>query len=305
MGGSMSFLAAETIKLIQDTLSYLHDEHPSFILASQEDADYFRKNSEFRMLNAEIKADPTPVFAKTSAPSPETPKPQAAVPAQTAEFRMLNAEIKADPTPVFAKTSAPTPENPKLHAAVPTQTIESTHSKAREPYSFRIQNSEFNISSEFRQVFVRVFPQFPLIDEIPSDAIAVKIANRWKTKNKTAPISILVLHEPPEQKALLEQVAVALDVSFGSARVIAAEPIEKEKQWEAFLSVSDLKCIVVCDYTLWQLNGLMAHYKENPTQGSRALGSVPLFLLPDLSLYLKDPQLKRSLWKALCQKLSS
>jgi len=152
---------------------------------------------------------------------------------------------------------------------------------------------------------LEAFPGYPVIDAIPSDAIAIKIAERWKTKNKTAPISILSLHEPPEQRALLEQVAKALDVTFGSARVINAEPIEKEKQWDAFLSVPDLKIVVACDYTLWQLNSLMGSYKENPTQGSRSLNGVSLFLLPDLSLYLKDPLLKRSLWKALCQKLSS
>jgi hypothetical protein len=43
----------------------------------------------------------------------------------------------------------------------------------------------------------------------------------------------------------------------------------------------------------------MHFYKETPAQGTRTLGNIPLFLLPDLSLYLKDPLLKRSLWKAL------
>jgi hypothetical protein len=65
-----------------------------------------------------------------------------------------------------------------------------------------------------------------------------------------------------------------------------------------------LKWVIVCDYSLWQLRGLMQFYKETPAQGTRMLGNVPIFLLPDLSLYLKDPLLKRSLWKALCQKFS-
>ncbi|MES2273555.1 MAG: hypothetical protein V4487_05150, partial [Chlamydiota bacterium] len=134
---------------------------------------------------------------------------------------------------------------------------------------------------------------------------ARKIASRWKTKNKTAPISLLSFQEPPEQKALLEQIALALDVCFGPARLIHAETVEKENQWEAFLSVPDLKIAIVCDYSLWQMKGLMHFYKENPTAGTRQLGSTPVFLLPDLSLYLKDPLLKRSLWKALCQKISS
>lgn len=158
--------------------------------------------------------------------------------------------------------------------------------------------------SSVRNVLSVVAPELAILNEIPSDATAQKIAERWKTKNQTAPISILVFQEPPEQRALLEQIAKALDVVFGPAKLISADGIEKEKQWEAFLSVADLKMIIVCDYTLWQLNGLMHFYKEMPAQGMRILGTVPLFLLPDLALYLKDPLLKRSLWKALCQKFS-
>lgn len=158
--------------------------------------------------------------------------------------------------------------------------------------------------STVRNVLSIVAPELAILNDIPSDITARKIAERWKTKNQTAPISILVYQEPPEQRNLLEEMALALDVYFGPAKIVNAESIEKEKQWEAFLSVADLKMIIVCDYTLWQLNGLMQFYKETPAQGTRILGNVPLFLLPDLSLYLKDPLLKRSLWKALCQKFS-
>lgn len=158
--------------------------------------------------------------------------------------------------------------------------------------------------SSIRAILSVVAPELKILNEIPSDAIAKKISERWKTKNQTAPISILLYQEPPEQRVLLEQIAKALDVYFGPAKIVSAETIEKEKQWEAFLSVADLKMVIVCDYTLWQLNGLMHFYKETPAQGIRQLGQAPLFLLPDLSLYLKDPLLKRSLWKALCQKFS-
>ncbi len=158
--------------------------------------------------------------------------------------------------------------------------------------------------SGVRNILSVVAPELAILNEIPNDAMAKKISERWKTKNQSAPISILVYQEPPEQRALLDQVARALDVYFGPAKIVQAEGIEKDKQWGAFLSVADLKMVIVCDYTLWQLNGLMQFYKETPAQGVRVLGNVPIFLLPDLSLYLKDSLLKRSLWKALCQKLS-
>jgi len=167
-----------------------------------------------------------------------------------------------------------------------------------------ISNAPVIDFSSLRSFLSVIAPELAILNEIPSDAIAKKISERWKTKNQTAPISILSWQEPPAQRTLLEQIAKALDVSFGGAKLVAAESIEKEKQWEAFLSVADLKMVIVCDYTLWQLNGLMQFYKETPAQGIRTLGNVPLFLLPDLSLYLKDHLLKRSLWKALCQKFS-
>jgi hypothetical protein len=158
--------------------------------------------------------------------------------------------------------------------------------------------------SGVRNLLSIVAPELSILNEIPSDAIAKKISERWKTKNQTAPISILSFQEPGPQKVLLEQVAKALDVYFGPVKIVNAEGIEKEKQWETFLSVPELKWIIVCDYSLWQLQGLMQFYKETPAQGTRMLGNIPIFLLPDLSLYLKDPLLKRSLWRALCQKFS-
>ena len=167
------------------------------------------------------------------------------------------------------------------------------------------ENASFLGWGWFNSLFSKIAPELPIIGEIPSDANAKKISTRWKTKNQSSPISLLSFQEPAAQKTLLEEVAKALDVYFGGARLVQAEGIEKEKQWEAFLSTAGLKVVIACDYTLWQLNGLMAFYKENPTQGIRTLGGISLFLLPDLSLYLKDPLLKRSLWKALCQKLSS
>lgn len=158
---------------------------------------------------------------------------------------------------------------------------------------------------DVRKVWGKIQPNVPILEEAPSDEIAKKIAERWKTKNAVAEISILSYHEPPVQKALLEEIAKAINILLAPAQIVQAEPIEKEKQWETFLSTKSLKLMVACDYTLWQLGNLMQHYRENPSQKTRKLGSIPIFLLPDLSLYLKDPLLKRSLWKALCQTISS
>ncbi len=152
-----------------------------------------------------------------------------------------------------------------------------------------------------RPFFEKNLPELVLIDPIPDDRIARQIANRWKTKNQAAPISILTSGELPKHKIFLSEIALALDAFCSPAKLIEAEAIEKENGWKLFLSSDHLKLILICDSTLWQLASLRQFYKENPAMGNRVLGSTPVFLLPDLSLYLKDPLLKRSLWNNLCR----
>ncbi len=253
-------LSHESLNLL---VEYIKEQGP-YVLASPEDANYFRKSKKAQ--------PPKPAAVQES---PLQPRP------------IVRAEKQEqNEPPLSSKTAAPSPL---------AQILAPPEPPLRKP--------SFDLSS-VRNVLSVVAPELVILNEIPSDTIARKISERWKTKNQSAPISILVYQEPPEQRALLEQIAKALDVYFGPAKIVQAEGIEKEKQWGAFLSVADLKTILVCDYTLWQLGGLMQFYKETPAQGIRILGNVPVFLLPDLSLYLKDPLLKRSLWKALCQKFS-
>ena len=158
--------------------------------------------------------------------------------------------------------------------------------------------------SSVRALLAKIAPEIAIVDEIPSDLTARKIATRWKTKNQSAPISILSGGELPQYKAFLQELTIALDVYFGPAKIIEAEAIEKEKQWESFLNAEGLKLIIACDSSLWQLQELRKFYRETPAAATRTVGKIPLFLLPDLSLYFKEPLLKRSLWNALVQKCS-
>ncbi|MBI3508293.1 MAG: hypothetical protein HY069_01470 [Chlamydiia bacterium] len=246
------------LQLTRQLLTVLQN-HKGPILASPEEADFFRKHYK------KTTRRPPPIIAKTPPPIETPPPPLLATPV-------------APPLPPSKKIALEEP--PPLPPPAP-------------------------IRSEIRLIFEKIAPHFPLIADIPNDSQAQKIAHRWKTKNQSAPISILSYAEPPEHKKFLEHMARAIDLSFGSAKLIVVDGIEKEKQWEAFLSVPDLKWILCCDYTLWQLSELMRHFREIPASSKRFLGKVPLFLLPDLTLYLKDPLLKRSLWKALCQTLAS
>lgn len=170
------------------------------------------------------------------------------------------------------------------------------------------KKTEFWDFAHLHKIVSQCLPEIKVLPTIPNDAIAYQIAGRWKTKNQVAPVTVLSFGETAETQQFLEQVTKALDAYFGPAKMILAENIEKENQWEALLSVKELKMILLCDHALWQLKSLLPFYKENPAPsggGKRFLGDVPLFLLPDLTLYLKDCALKKSLWHMLSEKIRS
>jgi hypothetical protein len=263
-------------------VAYIQEEN--FYLASQDDADFFRRLTEKKPIQS-------PLIEKPKLNN--LPKTQAFVSNVTLKAAVMEPtlEPKIDVEPKIEKPKPQLKPKPIINKV-------EIKEEFQDPIKQTLENFD-----DIRRIVSIVAPEFGPIDEIPSDMLAQKISTRWKTKNQTAPISILSFAESDEQKALLEKIAIAIDVYFGPAKLIHAETIEKEKQWDAFLSVEELKTIICCDHTLWQLS-LVKHYKENPQDSKRMLGNKDLFLLPDLSLYMKDPSLKRSLWKALCQKFS-
>lgn len=269
------------LNLISNILEILEEE--PIILADKDVAQFFRqKTVKKEQINSQNLF--TPTQTKNQVPVPKS---------EPERIETLK------PIPVPAEKSIQPPIFKPLEKIQNETTLEKEDFKSNPALSL-----EGLDTASMKAVFGKIFPNIPLVFSIPSDLEAKKIASSWKTKNKTAPISIITFGEPKEQKQLLQQIAKAINVHFGSCKLVEAETIEKEKQWLTFLESTDLKWIIICDHSLWQLSNLMSFFKENPAQNSKMLGNTPLFLLSDLSLYLKDPSLKRSLWKALCMRLS-
>jgi len=260
----VSFPITEALDLIRSALFLLRRE--TVILASAEDADYFRSQW-------------TPSVSSSIASTQTAIQQSASFPSQS---KLLTSIVSSLPL------------------------ASSTNSVKKEKESSSQKNSDSRPHIDFfmRSIVAKVAPEIVLIDEIPEDAVAKTTANRWKTKQQSAPISVLSYNDPPEHKAFLIEIIDALNVYCEEARLVDAETIEKEKQWSAFFSTGNIKYIIACGFTLWQLHDLKQFYTETPSQEMRMLGNIPLFLLPDLSLYLREPSLKRSLWKSLCQKLT-
>ncbi len=299
---------------ILTSLLSLLEEAGSYVLATPEDANYFRTAKRIQQQTKEnVIAAPAPKPIERELPITviDTPLPKPIVMTAPLPSKPSFKEVLPPLKPIEELSPKEGRDSPTAKGRqVPCRNwVDSSANSAlngRDCARAAVHKEDtpsFSLSA-VRHLLSIVAPELAILNDIPNDDLAKKIADRWKTKNQSAPISILLFQEPPEQRALLEQIARALDVYFGPAKIVNAEKIEKDKQWEAFLSVADLKIVIVCDHTLWQLSHLMQFYKETPASGVRTLGNVPLFLLPDLSLYLKDPLLKRSLWKALCQKIT-
>lgn len=153
---------------------------------------------------------------------------------------------------------------------------------------------------DIKTLFREKFPAHPLAEVPPSDEAAKVLLQKKKKKETDHEILLLSFNEPPQQTLFLQNLARALEIRCGSTHIVSAFNSEKENLWTALLNGKTLKLIIACDYALYELKQLMSYYKESPG-AFRYLNNIPLLLISDLSLYLKEPKLKPSLWKAICE----
>lgn len=158
---------------------------------------------------------------------------------------------------------------------------------------------------EFWKLFPNLFPELALIESIPSDSAALKIKNAWLNDQMIPPVIILSFQDEEQQIAFLKNMAQAISVRFAPARVFSATKFENENCWENILKSPGLRLVIASDYGLYLQPGLMHFYSEILQQGKHFLNHIPLLLLSDLSLYLKEPQLKSLLWRAICNEFAA
>ncbi|NGX33767.1 MAG: hypothetical protein K1060chlam1_00108 [Candidatus Anoxychlamydiales bacterium] len=148
------------------------------------------------------------------------------------------------------------------------------------------------------------FPNISILKEPIDDKIAKQKSQKYKLKNISSTITILAYKEDEKLYRFLEKLSTSLSVYFYPSKVVSAYLIEKEDNWDDFLK-SDISLIISSDYTIFELKRLRTYYRENPSKGEKFLKDIPLFLLPDIFLYLKEPTLKASLFNALKQKIAN
>lgn len=107
-------------------------------------------------------------------------------------------------------------------------------------------------------------------------------------------IAILSFSDLPSHRLFLSMLETAIRLRFGkNVKVV------NQTGWEK------AKLVIAPDYGIWGDPLLSKQYQEGEKAGQNFLGQTPLFILTDIALYMREPKLKKSLWKALCQEIGS
>lgn len=191
------------------------------------------------------------------------------------------------------KTDTAPPESQNLVSNIKAPPIEI------KPY----KGSPIDEMKDIKELLLKKYPKIIIYDTPLNDSKAKRIKNAWKDLLEI-PATLLIYHQK-QHKNFLENIAKAISSVFSGAKALPLSHIQDEETLKRILENKDLKLIITPDDVIMSSKVLMKHYKELPQQKQRFLGQTPLILLPDLSLYFKDPKLKASLWRLLCHQLSS
>jgi len=159
--------------------------------------------------------------------------------------------------------------------------------------------------TDIRQLVTKVLPDVPLAMAIPDDAQAKKRADYWKENHLAAKVIVVSFGETGPALQFLHNVTKAIDSLLAPAHLIDGSKIEKEKGWEMVLNSPTLQLVIAPPLMNWKMASIARLYRENPSSNTHFLQNTPLIFFHPVSSYLKNPDLKRELWKNLTSLLST
>lgn len=262
------------------------------------------KNEELYVtpeLSAYFQATTPPIKQVKSVPA------QMLIPAPTIQQPVVPVAAKLAP-PIPTKMPEPPPPIRTPAAAVQTEArsapLQSNTIKEKpdhvkgihlEPLPTKAYDSGY---AQFAQICKEIFPDLPLSEKIPNDAIAKK------RKDVKHPVLILSFSENEQENNLLTNMAKAITLHITPAKVLHIRTLKKDNLLETVFDPAHVRLVITTDYDLYLQADLMRHYEDRAQHGKHFLHRIPLLLLSNLSLYLKEPQLKSLLWRAICNELS-
>ncbi len=149
--------------------------------------------------------------------------------------------------------------------------------------------------SPMKKILQKAAPAIKIIEQVPDDAEAKRIAEGWKEKVNDAEVILLLCDTTSDTIDFLKGLAKGIDQHLAKTKILAAERLEREKRWDIFLNKNTFRLIIASE-GMEKLPELMRFYN------AESLGKFPLLTLSPASVY-KALEHKALLWKKLCQML--
>jgi hypothetical protein len=153
---------------------------------------------------------------------------------------------------------------------------------------------------EVKKGIRKMAPTLHLVDEIPDDAQAKRLASSWQ--EKLPGVEVALLSCEAEASSLLKNLEKAITERLAKAEVVNAVEMEREKKWDLLFLRNRFR-LIIASHDVKKHLSLMSFYQENPAQGNLLLNKTPLLILEQASLYHSSSEKKALLWKTICQML--
>jgi hypothetical protein len=149
--------------------------------------------------------------------------------------------------------------------------------------------------TDVKNTLSALFPSIAISEQIPAAKRDLFSASEIGLTQYIA----IAANETPKNQLFLENLVKAISLHIGPAKLLDGEKLEREGAWEQFLKFQNLRLVLTTTATIHRFPGLSKYYREDGKSGRLYLGKVLLHPLVDISHYLKEPSLKKSLWQAL------
>lgn len=281
-------LSLTRLHLLQD---FSRDE---WLTTDPETFTIFKQHALQQKKNVQPKQIPQPPTVKQYAPppppiaSPQQPKP---IPSSAP---LLPPKAKLGPKPLPSLTNIQSAPPEKKPPTKDTSAFALEKMPLPSPVDF----------TDVQKIIREKLPNIQVVDEIPNDSEAKRISNSWQQASSIPSVLVITFNESAKEITFLQNLTNAINDRLAPATLMSTQHVEVTFGWEKMLNSKELRLIIASTHGLNAHTELMKEYREVQKQAKFFLRKVPLCLLSDISLYLKEPKLKIPLWNSVMAELS-
>lgn len=292
----MNSAKKQFLNLLSLTQTFLNQENFSNKkkVVSPESLKFFKKNelSLFRLNNKAIPHQQEQTASASVEKNSYLPEVHSQVsPAPIfVEKEKINQPIESN----FSKEISPSPTPTTVTKEEPTTFFKL------EPLELYKKDSTATFS-ELQLLFELLFPAIPLYKG-SLESLSLKLKNIKTVKEEIFSVIILSHNEAKKSLSLLKNLKEAISLCLGPARLVHACELLTEIDREAIFNSSTIHLMIATKQSLLIDPSFISSNSESPEGERFYLGKIPLLILSDPSLYLRQPELKSRLWREICDK---